>query len=267
MARVPKRVADRIKASLPRYQKILEQAKNRDVNESDTVTIVVDILADVFGYDKYSELTSEMAIRGEFCDVAVVVDDKVKFLIEVKSIGLDLKSNHLRQALNYGANAGIQWVLLTNGAIWQAHSIRFEKPVSSEQVFEFNLGEMSARSAQDIETLFLLCRESLKASKSAIEEYHEHSQIVNRHTISAILQSDDVYKTIRKHLKRLSPKSKVTTEEIAELVRDSLKRDLIEGESADKAVRLLRSMQRRHAAKKHSQQSVSVSEPMMTDEP
>ncbi len=58
-------------------------AKDRDVNESDTVSIVTDMLAEVFDYDKYLELTSEFAVKG---------------------IGLDLKENHLRQAVDYGAN-------------------------------------------------------------------------------------------------------------------------------------------------------------------
>jgi hypothetical protein len=37
---------------------------------SDTVIIVTDVLAEVFGYDKYSELTAEFAISGTYCDLA-----------------------------------------------------------------------------------------------------------------------------------------------------------------------------------------------------
>ena len=46
MARVSKRFLDRAKANLRRYQKVLEGARARDVNESDTVVIVTDFLAD-----------------------------------------------------------------------------------------------------------------------------------------------------------------------------------------------------------------------------
>ena len=35
--------------------------------------LVKDLLAEVFGYDKYAELTSEHAIRGTYCDLAVKV--------------------------------------------------------------------------------------------------------------------------------------------------------------------------------------------------
>ena len=57
MASVPKKVAERLVAGLKCFQPILAAAKARDVGETDTVTIVKDMLADVFGYDKYAELT------------------------------------------------------------------------------------------------------------------------------------------------------------------------------------------------------------------
>ena len=59
---VPKKVADRLVAGIKHYQPILNAAKARDVGEADTVTIVKDMLADVFGYDKYSEVTSELTL-------------------------------------------------------------------------------------------------------------------------------------------------------------------------------------------------------------
>ena len=55
------------------------------------------------------------------------MDGKIEYLIEVKAIGLSLKENHLRQALGYGANNGIPWVVLTNGLVWELYRIKFEK--------------------------------------------------------------------------------------------------------------------------------------------
>jgi hypothetical protein len=57
MGAISKRVVDRLVAGIKRYQPILADAKARDVGEADTVTITKDMLADVFGYDKYSEVT------------------------------------------------------------------------------------------------------------------------------------------------------------------------------------------------------------------
>ncbi len=68
---VPQKAASRIIAGLRRFQPILAAAKARDVNESDTVVIVADMLQEVFGYDKYTDITSEHAIRGTYCDLVV----------------------------------------------------------------------------------------------------------------------------------------------------------------------------------------------------
>src|SRR6476620_4200575 len=87
MASVPKEVAERLTAGIKRYQPILAAAKARDVGEADTVTIIKDMLADVFGYDKYSEVTSEFAIRGTFCDLATKIDGELQTLIEVRPSG------------------------------------------------------------------------------------------------------------------------------------------------------------------------------------
>ena len=88
MASVPNKVANRLVAGIKHFQPILAAAKARDVGETNTVTIVKDMLADVFGYDKYTELTSEFSIRGTYCDLAIKLDGRLATLIEVKAIGI-----------------------------------------------------------------------------------------------------------------------------------------------------------------------------------
>ena len=45
---------------------------------------------------------------------------------EVKALSLNLSSNHLRQSINYGANEGIDFVLLTNGRVFELYKVLFE---------------------------------------------------------------------------------------------------------------------------------------------
>jgi predicted type IV restriction endonuclease len=228
MGSIPKRVSERLAKETRRFQKVLREAKDRDINESDTVLIVSDMLSKVFGFDKYSEITSEFAIRSTFCDLAVKIDGNVKYLLEVKAIGLDLKETHLRQAVGYGAQHGNQWVVLTNGIDWEIYRIKFERPVGHEMLCAFNFLDLSPRKKEDQEILYLLCKEGL--SKDVIEEYHEHLMSVNKFIISAILQSDVGLNMIRRELKRVSPGTKVETDEISSiLTNDVLKRDVVEG--------------------------------------
>lgn len=234
MAAIPKRVLERFGGEVRKFQKVLKAAKDRDINESDTVLIITDMLMSVFGFDKYTEITSEYEIRGTYCDLAVKVDEKVHFLIEVKAIGLDLKEAHLRQAVGYGAQHGIQWVVLTNGIIWEIYRIKFERPITSELLCSLNFLELNPRKREDQDFLFLLCKEGL--SKAVIEDYHEHVKSVNKFIIGAILQTEVGLNLIRRELRRVSPGLRVEIDEIKSiLVGDVLKRDTIEGELSKEA--------------------------------
>ncbi len=181
MANIPKKVVERFVKSVSKFQKVLRIAKDRDVNESDTVAVLNDIFGDVLGYDKYLEVTSELAIRGTYCDLALRVEDKVQFLIEVKAIGIDLKDSHMKQACDYGANHGVQWVVLTNGIEWKVYRIRFEQPINFDLVCTFDFLALNPRSEKDQGYLFLLAKEGL--GKNSREDFYEKVQSVNRFVI------------------------------------------------------------------------------------
>jgi predicted type IV restriction endonuclease len=87
------------------------------------------------------------------------------FLVEVKAVGLALKDNFVKQAIDYAANQGADWVVLTNGVIWRIYKVSFAKPIAHELVVEFNLLEANPKSDENIETAFLLSKEGWKRSR------------------------------------------------------------------------------------------------------
>lgn len=245
MANVPKKVSDRLTAGIKRYQPVLASAKLRDIGEADTVTIIKDLLADVFGYNKYSELTSEYAIRGTFCDLAIKIDGTLQTLIEVKAIGLELKDHHVKQAIDYAANQGVDWVLLTNGSQWRVYHVVFAKPIGQELIIDIDFCALNARSAADIEKLYLWCKEGWQ--KSVLGEYRDQKQALSRFSVAAVIQSEPVVSVIRRELRRLSPDIRIEADEVeAVIVNEVLKRDVLEGEQAIEARKKLA-----RAANKH----------------
>ena len=235
MANIPKKAEERIKAGIKTFAKVIETAKARDVNESDTVTIITDMLSTICGYDKYTEITSEYAIRGTYCDLAIKTDDKPTFLIEVKAINIPLKEPHLRQAVNYAATEGIEWVMLTNGDHWQAHRVIFGKPIKTEVAFDFSFSD-TAKLPLLIDFFFLISKEGV--SKSAIATFHEECQLTSKYMVAAALMTEPVVSTVRRQLVAAGKGVKITDEQILNTLQNLvLKRDVLEGDGAVKAKR------------------------------
>jgi hypothetical protein len=260
--KISKTTTNRLIREIPKYQAILEKAKNRDVNESDTVIILTDVLTNIFGFDKFNEITSEQAIRGTYCDLAIKIDDKVKYLIEVKAVGIALKDIHLNQAVNYGANSGVQWVILTNGIIWEIHKININQSVSHELVCYFDFLNLNPKKQEDLEKVYLLCKEGTVLS--AIDEHYSKYKLVNKFMIGAICLQPPVLGTIRKELKRVSPQIKVTDDEIKNILStEIIKREILEEDSFNSASKKVRRIAKKAEAK--ATQQISTQEIQSTE--
>jgi hypothetical protein len=227
-------MASRLSAAIKRFQPIIAQAKLRDANESDTVIIVTDVLSEVFGYNKYSEITSECSIRGTWCDLAIKIDGRFEYLIEVKAIGLELKDSYTKQAIDYSANKGTDWVILTNAEAWRIYRVTFSKPIDSELIVEINFSQLNPKKSSDIELLYNLTREGLM--KSALGEFHTQQQALSRFFMGALVLSNPVLEMIRRELRRISPDVRIDLQQIRSvLVNDVLKREVVESEKAEQA--------------------------------
>jgi predicted type IV restriction endonuclease len=234
MANIPAKVSERLSNGIKKFIPILNTARSRDVNESDTVIIITDMLSEVFGYDKYSEITSEFTIRSTYCDLAIKINGKLAFLLEVKAIGLDLKDSFVKQAVDYAVNQGIDFVVLTNGVIWRVYKILFTKPVDQELVCEFDFLNLSYKNPDDIDKLSLLSKEGWL--KSFLYEYHSQKQALSKFFLSSLIMSDVIIDVIRRELRKISPDVKVSSEQIKEVIcKEVLKREVMEGEKAEEA--------------------------------
>ncbi len=199
MASVPQRVQRRILAGTKDFLKVLTNARSLDVNESDTVKIIYDMLHAIFGYEKYVDITSEVAIRGTYCDLAIKHAGKVRYLIECKSIGTELKDSHLKQVIDYAANEGIDWVILTNAISWLVYKVEFSKPIDKTHLVTIDFLSDNFRNADILQRVFLLSKEAIKAS--AIETFVEERKATDKYAVSAILCSDDMIGAMRRAIR------------------------------------------------------------------
>ena len=214
----------------------------------------------MFGFDKYTEITREYVVRGTHCDLATLVDGRLAYLVEVKAVGIALKDSHLRQAVDYGAKEGLRWVVLTNGIEWRIHGISWEDRLMHEEVCRFNFLEINPRNPSDQELLYLLCRRGV--AKDLIGAYYEHRQACNRFVIAALLQHDEVLRSLRRMLRRMNPGVSIDLEQVRDiLVNDVLKREVVESDEAKAVISRTRRSLRKPSGRRTGRRSGRLETP------
>jgi hypothetical protein len=163
--------------------------------------------------------------------LAVRVGNDVRFLVEVKAVGSDLKDSHVKQAIDYGANQGIEWAVLTNGLQLRIYKIHFEKPIDKTLVFEADLSTMNLKDEDAIECIGTLSREGF--TQSSMDALVQQKLATNKFAVAAILLSDPIIKTLRRQLRRLYPSVRIDEEVLRAVVaNEALKREVVDGEES-----------------------------------
>lgn len=214
---------ERLQAGVRKFSKPLADFAARDVNEGDTRFLVTDFLCEALGYDKFSDMTAEYAIKGEFADFGLRVDKQLVALIEVKRVATKLAEKHLRQVQQYGANEGLEWLILTNGAQWQVYHLDATLPITVELVFEADL--LSAEHpTKKADRLFPVTREGMR--HHVIDEVWKAKRATSPKAIARILTSPTVVTAVRKELRRQTDYSS-TDEEVLGLVRATIRAECL----------------------------------------
>lgn len=184
---------------LKNYKKKYLVDKYFELDESATRLMINSFLSDVLGYAELDEIKTEYTIKGTYADYVIQLDKKQHIVIEVKAIQINLSENHIRQALGYAANEGIDWVLLTNGKQWMLFRVLFEKPIKNILVFNFDLSiEESFKKA--IIALEYLTRKCVE--KGDLEKYWERYIVIEPKNLCKYLYEPETIKLLKRMLKK-----------------------------------------------------------------
>lgn len=182
-------------------KRYLTKKQNLELDESATRLMVNYFLTVVLGYVELDDIKTEYSIRGEYADYVIQLARKKHFVIEVKSIQLDLNERHLRQSLSYAANEGIDWIMLFNGKQLQLHRVLFGKPISHHKVCEFDLADLT-QMRQASEHLSHLTK--MAVQKNELDEYWRRFNALTPASLIKTIYSADVINAIRLKVKKQS---------------------------------------------------------------
>src|SRR6266508_2875113 len=190
---------ERVRSAVRRFGKPLQDLVARDANEGDTRLLVTDFLCDCFGFDKYEDLTTEYQVKGEFADYGIRIDKQLVAFIEVKRVAQKLGEKHLRQVQMYAVNEGVEWMILTNGQVWQVYHLTGGLPVITDLALQVDLlGEDSL--AHKAEALFLLSKEAVR--RRLLDDLWKEKAATSPKALVGVLTSEVVIDAVRKELRR-----------------------------------------------------------------
>ena len=185
-----------------------------------TRLMVNHFLTEVLGFIPIEEVKTEYMIRGTYADYVIQCKAERQFLVEVKALSFALSEKHLRQAINYGANEGIEWAMLTNGKCYQFYKILFNKPIESRKVFDFDLSDPSQVKAC-VETIQYITKEGIL--NKGLHSLWSKTSALDPVNVAGLLFSPTITNFIKRSLKNKF-KSKFADDEI----NNSLKRIIYE---------------------------------------
>jgi len=202
-------------ANLKTYKKTYLDKQYGELDESATRLMINSFLTEVLGYKMIEDIKTEYMIRGTYADYVVQIKGIRHFLVEVKALSLELSEKHLRQAINYGANEGIEWAVLTNARKIELYRILFEKPIDCIKVFSLDLTDPD-HIKENIEYLQYLHKDCIV--KKELETLWKKHSALKPTTIANYLFGKPVINYLKKELKAKF-KSKFSDEDIYEGIK------------------------------------------------
>jgi hypothetical protein len=172
-----------------------------DLDESGTRIMINAFLTQVLGYTELDEIKTEYNIRGEYADYVIQTARKKQFVVEVKSIQIDINEKHLRQSLTYAANEGIDWIFLTNGRQVQVYRVLFEKPMKTKLLIDMRLDTMASGDIKKYAEELVVFTKS-RVLRNEHELFWQRKIALDPQNISKLLYCEDVLKVVRRELKK-----------------------------------------------------------------
>lgn len=187
-----------LKSQLGTYKKRYLHKEFSRLDESATRIMTNNFLTEILGYKELDEIKTEYRIRSEYADYVIQLKRKKHFVVEVKSIDLDLNEKHLRQSLSYAANEGIDWILLLNGREVQLFRVNFGKPITTTLIYKIDL--MNSEDFKKApELLWNLTKHSVE--KGGLETFWKRTSALNPTNLAKTLYSEEIVKRLRNDLK------------------------------------------------------------------
>ena len=214
------------------------------------------MLADVLGYEKYVEVSTSSRSKAPTSTWQSKLERKSISSLR-RSHRRRAKDIHVRQAVDYGANQGVEWAGVTNGAVGASTEFEFKKPIGHALIAEIVFYHRPPKTSETVEFFTSLCKEGsaempdgrvLRAT-SGHKQTHIGSSDALRAMLNQLQVSDrGAFPNVQVDIKSLE----------VSLRNEVLKRELVDGDDADASASLVKKATGAAARKKKDRKCCSL---------
>lgn len=209
-----------IRRSLRRIAPLMLDAREKALNEADTVDRLRRCFEDVLGYEP-EEITRETSMKHKYVDLCLKINGTIRLLVEAKAANVQLRDRHIDQAQSYASRNNFQWVVLTNGVEWHLYHLTFDEGIEYERAFIASLA--SDEGVEDaVKKLALLHKQSVR--KDELEKFWERATALCAGSIGKALFTEGILRSLRRELRRTC-KVLIDPEDLAKGLYDMLSQE------------------------------------------
>src|SRR3990170_7408941 len=187
-------MAPNIRRSLQKFAPQFLEAREKAVNEADTVDRLRNFFEDVLGYESSEDITREAQMKHRFVDLCLKINGTVRLLVEAKAANVKLRDRHIEQAQSYASHNNYQWVVLTNGVDWHLYHLTFDEGIEYEPAFIVSLDTEEGLD-DAVQKLGLIHKDSVR--KGELDKFWEKTTAMCASSIGKALFHEDVLKRLR----------------------------------------------------------------------
>jgi hypothetical protein len=233
-----------LKKYLPLVNSLITRGKSS--TEEDARILLNDMLQEILGYNKFSELKTEMRDKAGRIDYVVKLLDgpnkakpgKYDCVIEAKACHVDLNQGVIDQTLTYCLTSSVDYFILTNAQKWQLFKVkRSGKTPSAIKLHEVTFGTLTNYD-EIAEEFYLFSKASyINGDWKSVAEI---TQATRMEDVVAVLMCDKIIHSIAKELS-LEHEVKVDDDS----VRDIMEKHVLKHWTGDCNKKLLKKLNER----------------------
>ena len=210
----------RLLSGLKKYSQIMKQIQVRGLNERDTSEIVRMILGELFGYDAFFDVTSDVTVRGSGADYAIVCEGRVKILLVVKPFTVEPDASHLQRMSGTSTPHFVEWGVVTNANTWACYRLGVGPDRHPEDVFRATILD-DTPCEDSLKLFYLLTKEGLL--DNSLLAYWEEVCVLHPSRIVQMLLAEESIGLLRREILRATS-YKVDSSTLRKLLREKILR-------------------------------------------